>query len=106
MKPSKKKMFNFMTLKRERRKTRYKNRSCPKLNRKDKQRLHWLWMRLQNQQNKTAKVETMQVNERENDIIKEDDLQKREKFMGKNEFLSWVEAHDCAKDKLIGYYAI
>ena len=63
-------------------------------------------MRLQNQLNKIAKVQTVQVNETRNGTIKEDDLQERENFTGKNEFLSWVGAHDCVKDKLTGYYAI
>ena len=63
-------------------------------------------MRLQNQQNKIAKVQIVQVNETGNDTIEEDDLQERENFTGKNEFLSWVGAHDCVKDKLTGYYAI
>ena len=32
---------------------------------------------------------------------------KREKISQvKNEFLPWVGAHDCVKDKLTGYYAI
>ena len=63
-------------------------------------------MRLQNQQNKNIKVQAMRVNETRNDTIKEDDLQERENFTGKNEFLSWVGAHDCVKDKLTGYYAV
>ena len=48
-------------------------------------------MRLQNQQNKNIKVQTVQVNEIGNDTIKENDLQERENFTGKNEFLSWWE---------------
>ena len=64
-------------------------------------------MRLQNQQNKNVKVQTVQVkDETWNDTFEEDDLQERENFTGKNEFLNWVEAHDCVKDKLMGYYAI
>ena len=63
-------------------------------------------MRLQNQQNKKVKVQTVQVDETRNDTFKEDDLQERENFTSKNEFLPWVGAHDCVKEKLTGYYAI
>ena len=63
-------------------------------------------MRLQNQQNQTTTVHTMQVNETKNEAFEGDDLQEREKFTDKNGFLSWVGAKDCAKDKLIGHYAI
>ena len=69
-------------------------------------RFHRLGMRLQNPQNKTTKVQIVQVNETRNLTIEEDDLQERENFTGKNEFLSWVGAHDCVKDKLTGYYNI
>ena len=48
----------------------------------------------------------MQVNEMGNKTEKEDDLQERENVMGKNQFLSWVGAKDCIKDKLTGKYAI
>ena len=37
-------------------------------------RLHWLRMRLQNQQNKNVKVQTVQVDETKNKTDKEDDL--------------------------------
>ena len=63
-------------------------------------------MRLQNQQNKNVKIQTVQVNETGNDTFEEDDLQERENFTGKTEFLSWVGAHDCVKDKLTSNYAI
>ena len=33
-------------------------------------------------------------------------MQEREKSTGKNQFLSWVGAKDCVKDKLMGNYAI
>ena len=68
-------------------------------------KLHTLRMRLQNQQNKNVKVQTKQVDEMGNDTFKEDDLQERENFTGKNEFLSWDGAHDCMKDKVMGNYA-
>ena len=48
----------------------------------------------------------MQVNETGNYTFKEDDLQKRENFTGKNECLSWIGAHDCIQDKVTGNYAI
>ena len=63
-------------------------------------------MRLQNQQNQTTIVHTMQFNETKNEAFKEDDLQERENFTDKNGFLSWVGAKDCVKDKLTGCYAI
>ena len=69
-------------------------------------KLHRLGRRLQNQQNKTTAVHTVQVNEEENDVVKGNDLQERENFAGKNGFLSWVEAEDCVKDKILGNYAI
>ena len=86
---------------------RHKNWSCPNFNRKYKQGDSiWLGMRFQNQQNKISRVQIVQVNEIGHDTIKEDDLHERENFTGKIEFLFWVEAHDCVKDKLTGYYAI
>ena len=48
----------------------------------------------------------MQVNKEDNDVVKGNDLQERENFADKNGFLSWVEAKDCVKDKILGNYAI
>ena len=72
---------------------------------KQAQKLHWVLMRLQNQQNEIAKVQIMQVNEIGNKTNEEDNLQEREKLMGKNKFLSWFKADSCIKDKLMGHYA-
>ena len=73
--------------------------------RQDK-KLHRLEMRLQNQQNKTTAVHTVQVNKENYDVVEGNDLQERESFAGKNGFLSWVDAKDCVKDKISGNYAI
>ena len=48
----------------------------------------------------------MQVNEMGNKTDKDNDLLEREKLTGKNQFLSWVGAKNCVKDKIMGYYAI
>ena len=48
----------------------------------------------------------MQVNETKTKKNEEDDLQERENLTGKNQFLSWVGANDCVKDKVTGNYVI
>ena len=48
----------------------------------------------------------MQVNETRNKENKEDDLHERENVTGKNQFLSWVGAKNCIKDKVTSNYAI
>ena len=63
-------------------------------------------LRLIHGQQKPIEIQTVQVNKPRNYTDNNDDLQKRENLMGKNQFLSWVGADDCVKDKVTRNYAI